>query len=136
MNPVEPFSTIPTAVPPGSPWRFQLIALSILAILLLLTVAATITGKATRREAVFWCLVWLTGAAAVYQPDLTMTLARKLGIGRGADLLLYCAVGVMLVGFMMVYVRLRRMRREITLIARHLALKEAKGGQNPQELEN
>ena len=62
-----------------------------------------------------------------------MTVARKLGIGRGADLLLYCSVGVMMVGFLMVYIRLGRLRREITLIVRHLALKESQEGSNPEK---
>ena len=125
MNSVDQLSNFPPSVPADSPMRFQLLALFLLAMLLLLTISAAVLKKTTRREAVFWCLVWLTGAAAIFRPDLTMTLARKLGIGRGADLLLYGAVGVMLVGFMMVYIRLQRLRREITLIVRHLAVKEA-----------
>jgi hypothetical protein len=128
MNPVEQLGNITTSVSAVSPMRFQLLALTILALLLILTVAAAALKKATSREAAFWCVIWLTGAAAIFKPDLTMTLAKKLGIGRGADLLLYCAVGVMMVGFMMVYIRLRRIRREITLIVRHLALNEAKDG--------
>lgn len=131
MNTVESLETISFATPAGSPMPFQLLALLILGTLLILTLAAAAMKKATRREAVFWCIVWLTGAAAIFRPDLTMTLARKLGIGRGADLLLYVAVGAMLVGFMMVYIRLRRLRREITLIVRHLALKDAGGGPMP-----
>lgn len=125
MNPVEQIGNLSSTSAAGSPMRFQLLALVVLGILLLLTLAAAAFKKATRGEAVFWSLVWICAGAGVFRPDLSMTLARKLGIGRGADLLLYCAVGVMLVGFMMVYVRLRRLRREITLITRHLALKEA-----------
>ncbi len=125
MNPIDQLSNLAPSTPAGSPMRFQVLAVAILALLLLLTVAAAAAKKATRREAVFWCLAWLTGAAAIFRPDLTMTLARKLGIGRGADLLLYCAVGIMMVGFMMVYIRLRRLRREMTLIVRHMALKDA-----------
>ncbi len=128
MNSIEQVSNLSLSPSAGSPMRFQLLALFVLALLLLLTVAAAALKKATRREAFFWCIVWLTGAAAIFRPDLSMTLARKLGIGRGADLLLYCAVGGMIVGFMMVYIRLRRIRREITLIVRHLALKEAQNG--------
>lgn len=130
MNPVEAFNQIPTTSG-GSPMRFQILALVVLGLLLLLTVAAAALKKATRREAVFWCIVWLAGAAAIFRPDLSMSLARKLGIGRGADLLLYSAVGVMMVGFMMVYIRLRRLRREMTLIVRHLALKEAQESPPP-----
>ena len=117
----EPIGTTSSASPVG----FQIIALTILALLLVLTVTAAAFRKATRGEAVFWSLIWLAAAVAILRYDWTMVVARKLGIGRGADLLLYGAVGVMLVGFMMVYIRLRRLRREITLIVRHLALKES-----------
>ncbi len=128
MNPVEQISNLSSTGAAGSPMRFQLLALVVIALLLLLTIAAAIFKKATRGEAIFWSIVWVCAGAGVFRPDLSMTIARKLGIGRGADLLLYCAVGVMLVGFMMVYVRLRRLRREITLIVRHLALKDPQSG--------
>lgn len=114
--------------PAAAPLGFQIIAVIILAFLLILTLTAAVLKKATRGEAFFWSLVWIAGAVAILRYDWTMVLARKLGIGRGADLLLYGSVGVMLVGFMMVYVRLRRIRRDITLIVRHLALQEAQSG--------
>lgn len=136
MNPTEPLNPVSTSVSAGSPVAFQVLALSILTVLMLLTVSAGVFKKATKYETAFWCLVWLTGATAIIRYDFTMILARKLGIGRGADLLLYCAVGVMMVGFMMVYIRLRRIRREITLIVRHLALKEAPDGLGPGEQES
>jgi len=52
--------------------------------------------------------------------------AHALGIGRGADLVFYCAVVIMMIGFWMVYVRLRGLRREMTMLVRHLAILEAR----------
>ena len=112
---------------------FQILSLLCLGALTALSVAAWGLGKATRREAALWIALWICAAAAILKPDITMTVARKLGIGRGADLLLYCSVGVMMVGFLMVYIRLGRLRREITLIVRHLALKESQEGSNPEK---
>lgn len=114
----------------GSPFRFQLLAVILLGLVFILTVAATAFRKITRREGIWWSLVWLAAAGAILRPDLMMGLARKLGIGRGADLVLYGSVCVMLLGFMMTYVRLRRLRREITLVVRHLALKEVQDSKN------
>lgn len=119
--------------PHGAPLGFQVVALILLGLLLVLTITAAVFKKATRGEAAFWSLIWITAAVAIVRYEWTMVVARTLGIGRGADLLLYAAVGVMLVGFMMVYIRLRRLRREITLIVRHLALKEVQGGPQPPE---
>lgn len=135
MSPSE-LNQIPATAQGASPLPFQALALTILAVLLVLTIGAAIFKKATKREAVFWSFVWLTGAVAILRYDLSMTIARKLGIGRGADLLLYCSVGVMMVGFMMVYIRLRRLRREITLLVRHLALKEASEGVSLEKKES
>lgn len=107
---------------------FQIIAMSVMGLLLALTLIALVRSRATRREGVLWSLVWIAAGAAIAWPNVTRDIARTLGIGRGADLLLYCSVVVMLIGFLMIYARLRRMRHELTLIVRHLALKDAEVG--------
>jgi len=129
---IEPLGSAPSHAPVG----FQIVALTILAVFLVLTITAGLFKKVTRGEAAFWGVVWIAAAVAIVRYDWTMVVARMLGIGRGADLLLYGSVGVMLVGFMMVYVRLRRLRREITLITRHLALNEAQRGPSFEKQKN
>ncbi len=104
---------------------FQVLAVVVLGCLFVLTVLAMLRGWATRRDAFIWTLVWLAAAIAIVWPQSTVVIARMLGIGRGADLILYCSVVVMLVGFLMVYVRLRRIRREMTLLVRRMALRDA-----------
>lgn len=114
-----------------SPTLFQILALSGLVLLVIITIVATLRGSIGRRGAVVWLLVWIAAGIAIAWPMLTARIARLLGIGRGTDLVLYCAVVVMLVGFLMVYARLRRLRRELTLLVRHLAIEEAVGRQEP-----
>ncbi|UCE59832.1 MAG: DUF2304 domain-containing protein [Phycisphaerales bacterium] len=104
---------------------FQIVALIFLAVVLIATVAAAIRGAISRREGFAWALTWLVAGIAIARPEFTTVVARKLGIGRGANLVLYCAVVLMLVGFLMVYARLRRLRHEMTLIVRHLAIRDA-----------
>ena len=104
---------------------FQIIALLVVALLLIVTLTATFRGWATRREGLVWTLVWLATGVAIAWPGVTKKVANALGIGRGADLVLYSAVVVMLVGVLMVYVRLRRIQRELTLIVRHIAIRDA-----------
>ena len=67
-------------------------------------------------------------ALAVVWPDATTRIARFVGLGRGVNLLLYCTVVVMMAGFFMVYIRLRRVRQELTLLVRHLAILQAQEG--------
>ncbi len=104
---------------------FQIVALVLMAVLLAVTITAMVKGSATRREGFAWSLLWVATAIAIAWPGITGKFAKTLGIGRGADLVLYCAVVVMLVGFLMVYSRLRRLRRELTLLVRHLAIRDA-----------
>jgi len=105
---------------------FQVIALIVVALLLAITVTAIVRGRATRREGAVWLLVWLAAGVAFAWPAITTKVANLLGIRRGADLVLYCAVVVMLVGFLMVYIRMRRLQRELTLIVRHMAVRDAR----------
>ncbi len=104
---------------------FQILALLVVVCLFVLSLAALIRGWATRRETLLWMLLWLAAAVAIAWPGVTKIVANALGIRRGADLLLYCTVLVMMVGFVMIYTRLRRVRRELTLLVRHLAIRDA-----------
>ncbi len=104
---------------------FQVSALTVVAVMCLATLAAFFRSGFVRRDALAWSFVWIAAGVAIAWPQLTASAARRLGIGRGADLVLYCAVVVMMVGFLMVYSRLRQVRRDLTLVVRHLALLEA-----------
>ena len=120
VNPIPAPSTASSGIN-----LFQIIAAAIVAALFALSLAAMLRGWATRREGLAWAVVWLATGLAILRPDLTVLVASVLGIGRGADLVLYCAVIVMLIGFFMVYARLRRLRRDLTLLSRHLAIRDA-----------
>lgn len=104
---------------------FQIALILIVACLLVAILWAMLKGFTTRREGMVWFLVWLAAGLAVAWPEVTGKVANALGIGRGADLVLYCAVLTMMLGFLMVYVRLRRLRRELTLLVRQLAIRDA-----------
>lgn len=110
---------------------FQALALIVLAVLFVGSVAATAKGWIRRRAGIAWTLVWAAAAIAIVRPDFTAVIAKWLGIGRGADLVLYCAVVTMLVGFLMVYSRLSNLRREMTLLVRHFAIRDAHVNEGP-----
>lgn len=110
---------------------FQIITLVVLGCLLMTTVAAMVRRWVTRREGLVWSLVWLVAGVAVVWPGAIGVVAGLLGIGRGADLLIYCTVVVMMCGFMMVYVRLRHLRRDVTVLVRELAIRDAHTGLEP-----
>jgi len=103
----------------------QLILLAGVVCLFALTVAATLLGWATRRECAVLLALWIAAALGIAFPEETTRIARAVGVGRGTDLLLYCSVLAMMGGFLMVYARLRALRREMTLLVRHLAIRGA-----------
>ncbi|HAN30625.1 MAG TPA: hypothetical protein DCQ06_03415 [Myxococcales bacterium] len=79
----------------------------------------------SRRASMFWAVIWSFAAVAIAAPDVTTMIARSVGIARGADLLLYCAVLAGFVGFWLVSVQLRRTQRELTLLTRAVAIEQA-----------
>lgn len=83
----------------------------------------------------------LLAAAAVLFPRLLTQVAQFLGVGRGADLLLYGLTIVFLGYVASSYRRMRHMEQQVTTLARELALREAvhdardhpAGGEPPAE---
>ena len=108
---------------------FQWVAFVVLGASFLLTMTLTIRRSITPRVGLAWSLLWIAAAVAIAWPEMIGAIARGLGIGRGADLVLYLAILAMVLGFFAVYVRMRRMERELTKIVRELALR------SPQEPE-
>lgn len=104
---------------------FQIIliaALSLLALALIVLAARGALGRLATAAA-----LPVVGAGIVFaiRPEWTTDIAHAVGIRRGADLLLYILVLVVLQGFLLMYLKLRRVRRELTLLVRELAIREA-----------
>lgn len=104
---------------------FQIIFLTVLAALFVASIVSTMRGWASHREGFVWGFLCLAAGIATVWPSLTGRAAAILGIGRGADLVFYCAVGMMMVGFWMTYLRMRHLRHELTSLVRHIAILEA-----------
>ena len=72
---------------------------------------------------IFWLIFWLVVATVVWQPDLSTQLANRLGVGRGADLVMYVSVAVLFYLMFRQTVRLEKIERNITKIVREMAIK-------------
>ena len=107
---------------------FQILALCVVGCLLAVSVVAAAKGWTTRGGGLTWALAWTVAGVVIAEPNVTFVLSRRLGIERGADLVLYCAMMVTMIGFFMVYARLHRLRRDLTLLTRHLAIQNAVAG--------
>ena len=71
-----------------------------------------------------WLVFWIAAAAAFISPESLTFLANLLGIGRGADLVLYTAVVVVFYLMFRIFVRLEKMERGITKVVRKDTLDE------------
>ncbi|WP_116106153.1 DUF2304 domain-containing protein [Lewinella sp. IMCC34191] len=67
-------------------------------------------------------LVLSLGVLAVYDPDGTTAIANYLGVGRGADLLLYSTVIGFCAALVIIYGKFRRLDERYTEVVRELAL--------------
>jgi small membrane protein len=70
--------------------------------------------------------IGVVGLYFVWLPDHTNDLAHLVGVGRGADLVLYCWVVISLIVALNLHIVARSNLRLITELARHIALSEPK----------
>lgn len=115
---------------------FQIILIAFFGLMVSGTLLAIVRSWTSRSTLVMWLTVWLLGLLAAYWPEGTTTVATWLGIRRGADLLLYCTALGSILGFFMMYLRLRRVRRDLTILTRQIAIRLADGQIAPETNRN
>jgi small membrane protein len=87
-----------------------------------------------RSRVVAWSmiLVCLVGEVLVLFPDLANRIAQFVGVGRGADLILYAFIVVTLGLILNLHLRLHAMHQDMTQLARRMAhLTATKPGDPP-----
>ena len=75
-------------------------------------------------EFLFWLLIFAGAAVGVIFPHATTRIANLLGIGRGADFVIYGAIVTLLYLVFRIYVVIEDVRGEITELVRKLAIRE------------
>jgi hypothetical protein len=112
---------------------FQWLALSGLALLFARELVSLQNGKLGPRAWALRTAILIAAAATIARPSLVQSLAVSIGIGRGADVVLYGFVLVLIVESFYFYSRTCELRREVTELMRHLALAEARRGESVEE---
>lgn len=82
-------------------------------------------GDLSLRGMIMWLLFWLLAGLVVIMPNSTSYFARLLGIGRGADLVVYLALVAIFSIIFRLMVKIEHMNRNITKLVRKTALDEA-----------
>lgn len=81
--------------------------------------------EAIRRwEAVIWSAVWIGAGVAIWRPEATSLVAHWLGIGRGADAILYASIVVLLILVFNLHVAHHRLEQKLTDLVRAQALRD------------
>lgn len=81
-------------------------------------------GGIAFRQLALWALLWLAVAGVVLHPETASFVARRLGVGRGADVVLYLAIAAIFYLLFRMLARLEDHERQITRLTRELALKD------------
>jgi hypothetical protein len=74
------------------------------------------------RDMIFWVGFWLVVGAIVIVPETTSFMARMVGVGRGADLVVYLSIVLIFYIIFQITVKIERVERNITKIVRQVAL--------------
>jgi hypothetical protein len=81
----------------------------------------------------FWFLFWIVVGFVAVLPQTTDIVARFVGVGRGADVVIYASLLVLFYLIFRVYIKIEQVEREVTGLVRKLALDDLKevdkGGQ-------
>ncbi len=112
---------------------FQDLSVLALGSLLLRELTLVIRRRGPQRPRWLRSGAWLAAMVAIVRPDLVTAVARLLGIQRGADLVSYLAFLAMLGTAFYGYSCYVRLQGQVTLLARSLAILQARQTPGIQE---
>ncbi len=73
---------------------------------------------------VFWLLFWFAAGLVAVLPQTTEIAARFVGVGRGADLVIYASLTALFYLVFRLFVKIEDVEREITRLVRTLAMED------------
>ena len=71
-----------------------------------------------------WCTLWLSAAVAVWIPQVTNRIAGFLGVGRGADAVLYISSIVLFYTMFRLYGKLEHLEHQLSEMTKKIALRD------------
>lgn len=74
----------------------------------------------------FWVAIFISAIFGIIQPEVTTRIARFVGIGRGADVVIYFSIVALFYLLFRLYIYVESLRHEISEIISQLSLKEDK----------
>ena len=109
-------------------WPLSVIQI-LLSIFLLFAVSRVWLGFKNRTISLpgflFWLIVWILAVIGILEPSFTTYIANLVGIGRGADVVVYTSIVLLFYLIFRTQVMLEDIRHEITKLVREIALRDA-----------
>ncbi len=105
---------------------FQLILVSFAAVAIYKTWQQYSKKEASKYWAVAFSCLWLVVIAVALVPNLTNSLAKLVGIGRGADVIVYSAIVILTYSVYRLMVKEQKLSAEMTELVRAVAISNAK----------
>lgn len=102
----------------------QYILILAIVLILLQTLNKFRAKNVSLREFLFWVIFWLAVGTAILMPKLTIFLANYLGVGRGADLVVYASLIFVFYMIFRLFVRQQRLEKDISKIVEEIAKKD------------
>jgi len=75
---------------------------------------------------IFWLFVWASAVLVVITPNQTTKFAKLLGIGRGADIIIYLSLALIFYLVFRLHVLIENLETRISQLIRQVALKDVK----------
>ena len=102
---------------------FQYILLIIILFVFVQTVRKFKARKISLREFLFWIIFWVAVGAVVALPQITSFLAERLGVGRGADLVVYGSLIFVFYMIFRIFSRQNKIEKDISKLVEEIAKK-------------
>lgn len=77
-------------------------------------------------SAILWVGFWVAASVIVLLPNSTSYVAEIVGVGRGADFVVYLSLIFIFFSIFRLLITVEKMKREITVLTRSLALEDKK----------
>lgn len=81
-------------------------------------------GEIEPREGMIWVLIWGGIELIVWIPKFLDEIARRIGVGRGIDAVVYGAIVILFYFVYRVYMKTEFIEKEITNLVRKLIIKD------------
>lgn len=82
------------------------------------------SGKLTSGSFLFWSGLFVFALVGVLEPEITSYVARWIGIGRGADIVIYISIALLFYLIFRLSIAIEDIKREITQVVRRVTLDE------------